>query len=944
MSHYTADQQEAIAELATPLQLIACAGSGKTQVISQRISNALTQPHVTPKSIIAFTFTDKAAAELKDRIHRIVREEHGDLPGLAEMYVGTMHGYALNLLQTFVPEAFKYGVLTDITQRLLIDRQSTRSGLTTCPTTAPSRPTLWRYVDSKLYMQVLSVLQEDDVDFDLVPDGVTESLQSYVQMLADQKYFDYTSMIANAVAYLESDPDDSELSTAEVELLRHIRGDVKYVVVDEYQDVNPLQEKLIAGLVRWGANLCVVGDDDQTIYQWRGSEVSNILTFADRHESVRTIELADNFRSSKGIVRLGRTIAEWIPADERLPKAMEYASHQQWQRGDMLALEFNDPAGEAAWIVDRIAALQGMPFQDGPDSAPRGLSWSDCAVLYRTVKDAEPVVDELRRRGIPYIIKGLARLFDAPEIQALVGMFRFMVGEIDAGELRSLFAAADLLARPELIERGICVLEEGADFGRGERWGVYNIQRLYLTVLEALDIRESTIPGTPARAELVMYQLGKFSQVISDFEAINFASDPERKYQGFVRFLTDDRQAPSYYEESDGDAGYATPDAVTITTVHRAKGMQWPAVFVPCLRKNRFPIRSSGGINLFHVIPIEAVPNGARYRGGRSEETRLFYVAVTRAQKYLYLTWAPIASNQQARARSDFFRDAAASDWMLTADPGLPDVPRLAPTPKVETPAITISFSELKYLLECPYQFKLRFMYGFNPPIHEALGYGKGLHDALAEMHKRALAGDVPSRDETEDLVDRHLLTPYAYPTLRENLRAAAIRALEHYFDAHGDDLTRTEHSEKQIEVVVSPGVTVNGRIDLIKRLETDEVAIVDFKSTEDAQDSDMTRDQLSVYALGYRELTGASADRIQVLNLDERGDPFNVPIDDALLADIRTKIEAVAEDIRAEHFPCGHDHSGDTAFNDLAWLTEGASFEEPVPDFRRSQKGHGRD
>jgi len=84
-------------------------------------------------------------------------------------------------------------------------------------------------------------------------------------------------------------------------------------------------------------------------------------------------------------------------------------------------------------------------------------------------------------------------------------------------------------------------------------------------------------------------------------------------------------------------------------------------------------------------------------------------------------------------------------------------------------------------------------------------------------MHKRALAGDVPSRDETEDLVDRHLLTPYAYPTLRENLRAAAIRALEHYFDAHCDDLTRTEHSEKQIEVVVSPGVTVNGRIDLIK-------------------------------------------------------------------------------------------------------------------------------
>lgn len=925
MPVYTASQLDAIHEHTALLQLIACAGSGKTQVISQRISHTLTQPDVTPKNVIAFTFTEKAAAELKERIHRIVRQEHGELPGLAEMYVGTMHGYALNLLQTFVPDAFKYGVLTDITQRLLIDRQSTRSGLTTCPSTAPSRPTLWRYHDSKLYMQALSVLQEDDVDFGLVPDAVAESLHSYLQMLADRKYFDYTAMIANAVAYLETDPDDPEISTAEQELLRHVRDDIKFVVVDEYQDVNPLQEKLIAGLVRWGANLCVVGDDDQTIYQWRGSEVSNILTFADRHDAVRTIELSDNFRSSKGIVRLGRTIAEWIPASERLPKAMEYASHQQWERGDMLALTFDDPDAEASWVADRVAALQGMPFYDAPDSAPRGLSWSDCAVLYRTVKDAESLVDELRRRGIPYIIKGLARLFDAPEVEALVGMFRFMVGEIDVTELRDLFGSADLLARPELLERGIRVLEEGADFGRGERWGVYNIQRLYLTVLEALDIRESTIPGTPKRAELVMYQLGKFSQVISDFEAINFASDPEQKYRGFVRFLTDQRQAPSYYEESDDDAGFATPDAVTITTVHRAKGMQWPAVFVRCLRNNRFPIRGSGGLNVFHVVPIEAVPNGARYRGGRSEETRLFYVAVTRAQKYLYLSWAPIESNQQARARSDFFRDAAATDWMLTADPGLPEVSRLTPTPKVETPAITISFSELKYLLECPYQFKLRFMYGFNPPIHEALGYGKGLHDALAEMHKRSLAGDVPSRAEAEDLIDRHLLTPYAYPALRENLRAAAVRSLKHYFDAHGDDLTRTEHSEKQIEVVVAPGVTVNGRIDLIKRLETDEVAIVDFKSTEDAQDSDMTRDQLSVYALGYQELTGESADRIQVLNLDERGDPFNVAIDDALLATIRAKVEAVADDIRAESFPCGHDHSSDTAFNDLAWLTEGA-------------------
>jgi DNA helicase-2/ATP-dependent DNA helicase PcrA len=243
MPTYTFAQQAAIDEIAAPLQLIACAGSGKTQVISQRISHILSQPGVTPGNIVAFTFTDKAAAELKERIYSIVEQEHPGIVGLAEMYVGTMHGYCLNLLQTYIPEAFKYGVLTEITQRLLIDRESTKSGLTTCTTTAPSRPTLWRYLDSKLYTQVLSVLQEDQIDWSLIPDEVDASLKSYSALLAQRKYFDYTSMIALAVAYLESDPADPELATAEHELLRHVKEDIQYVVVDEYQDVNPLQEQ-----------------------------------------------------------------------------------------------------------------------------------------------------------------------------------------------------------------------------------------------------------------------------------------------------------------------------------------------------------------------------------------------------------------------------------------------------------------------------------------------------------------------------------------------------------------------------------------------------------------------------------------------------------------------------------------------------------------------------
>lgn len=288
--------------------------------------------------------------------------------------------------------------------------------------------------------------------------------------------------------------------------------------------------------------------------------------------------------------------------------------------------------GEPAWR--RIQAMRGLAFKDTASGEARGLSWSDFAVLFRSVKhDAGELVEELRKRDIPYVIKGLNRLFDSPEIQAIVGIFEFVAGRLDEPALHQRFAHASLLPSCGNWAAAMAVLNEGRDFGRGDRWGVYNIQRVYLEFLEALELREETVPGKPERAELVFYQLGKFSRAISDFEAIYFNTDPEQKYQQFADWLTYPDQAPSYY--ADADAGYAMPDAVVISTVHQAKGMQWPAVFVPCLRSNRFPAKRQGGVGLFHVIPDVAVSSPDRYRGTVEDETRLFYVAVTRAQKYL---------------------------------------------------------------------------------------------------------------------------------------------------------------------------------------------------------------------------------------------------------------------------------------------------------------------
>lgn len=899
MTAYTESQLEAIACVDRPLQIIACAGSGKTQVISQRIARILAEPGVEPRNVTAFTFTEKAAAELKDRVLSIVEIERGNVQGLAEMYIGTMHGYALDLVQRLVPETFKYRVLTDITARMLVDRNSKKSGLTECPTSSGGTPHLRRYVNSALFLQAMSVLREDEVDFELVPVGVLEAFRKYRQLLHEHAYFDYTAMIELAVGLLESDPDEGPTERL---VLDHVRDDIRYVVVDEYQDVNPLQERLIRGLTRFGANLCVVGDDDQTIYQWRGSEVANIVTFTDRYDGVVQVTLADNFRSSKGVVELARSVAELIPDGERLTKRMVAADAQDWARGDLLARTFDSPQEEASWICDRIEAMRGLAFRDAPDSEPRGLAWSDFAVLFRSVaKDADALVDELRRRDIPYVVKGLNRLFDSAEIQAVVGIFRYMVAEIDGDSLAQLWTDASLVPNLGRWSAAMKVLDEGRDFDRGARWGVYNIQRLYLDFLEGLEIREDTLPGDPTRRELVFYQLGKFSQAISHFEEIYFSTTPYDKYTTFAGWLR--HQAPGYYAESDADVGYATPDAVTLSTVHQAKGMQWPAVFVPCLRKNRFPSRRWGGLNLMHVIPSEALRDPDRYRGTVQDETRLFYVAITRAQKYLFVSHSPGAG--QFRARSEFFNHCTGQTWVSTRDHGVAaDAPRLEPRARHETPQISISFSELKYFFECPYEFKLRFLYGFNPPLHEALGYGKGLHDALAEVHKRAIEGDLLDPSVAAELVDRHLHTPYAYPELRESLRRSAVEAVSRYLRDHETDLPQTVHSEKQVQVHVAPGIVVDGRIDLVHRLETDELSIVDFKSTDRAQAEEVTRDQLHVYAVGYQELTGQRADLIEVLNLDLEGKSEREQVEEPLLAGVRERIRDAGDALRSNELP----------------------------------------
>ncbi len=274
----TQSQRKGIEHSGRNLQLIACAGSGKTEVVARRVVHLLAPGRadsLLPRNIIAFTFTDRAAAELKERIVTRTREALGEVPGLAEMFVGTIHAFCLELLKGETAEFLKFDVLNEVCQRLFVDRYSAQSGLTT--STDLSGAPLRRYNDTEHYITALSILREADVEeAHLRGCTIPEGLESYRRLLYGHGYLDYSSILDEAVVILTND-----LSVRE-----RLAQRVKYVIVDEYQDVNPIQEAIVWSLHELGARICVVGDDDQTIYQWRGSDVENILTFAKRYPEV----------------------------------------------------------------------------------------------------------------------------------------------------------------------------------------------------------------------------------------------------------------------------------------------------------------------------------------------------------------------------------------------------------------------------------------------------------------------------------------------------------------------------------------------------------------------------------------------------------------------------------------------------------------------------------
>ncbi|RQV97091.1 ATP-dependent helicase [bacterium] len=912
----TPRQRDAAADSANEVLCLACAGSGKSRTLAYRTARLIAEG-VDPRSIVAFTFTEKAADSLKLRISQALVSVGLAPTILGALYVGTIHSFCQQVLGEMDARYRQFDVLDDNRLHLyLLSRFWPNSGGLDLVSLQGSRPgrrpgqfetlketaTAWKTLNDELLD--LTAVTGQNVD-------LGQCLQRLKSGLDRDEFLDFSMMIRLVVDALRMNDANAQRA---VESLRHL-------MVDEYQDINPAQEALIRELHKRSDTLFVVGDDDQSIYAWRGADVNNILTFQDRYPNCSTHTLARNFRSTIPIVEASDVFAAAELGATRLAKNPE-AENPHGPR-DFRVLWFNTRGDEAAWVAGRIQALLGTEYVEGNTS--RGLTPADFAILMRSTRtneqDGQPRHDaftqELNSRGIDYSLEAGGGLFDRAQVSVLRDTCELLRDQSPTREQsRNLFNNEIRAAFPNASFNAIAgVLTQ---WGRqihgpigGPRRKVYP-QRLLHDLLAAFGVAET------AFHDGIMQDLGVFSRILQDVETVYLSIDTAGRYREVLNFLQ--QLAEDGYDTGTEDV-VRRPDAVTVSTVHKMKGLEFPVVFLVDVEAQRFPgnRRNYNGW-LPDQLLQSAIGRGA-YQSTPEEEARLFYTAVTRAERYLYVTGCANLPGGRRQRQPSRFSQRLLHDEIERVD-GLPEgLTHCQPFPRVDETIVPTSFSDIRYYLRCPWDYRLRKGFGFSPPIIDMFGFGQTVHAAVCKLHE--LFVDRPPTREEAAKVARDVFhlkhvppsnDPQNNPGPYERAKDSAATLAQNYTDSYGTDFSRNRQVEVRFEIPANQ-LVISGAIDLLLK-EDDEgkiidATVVDFKAMEggnapaESEKLDWTELSLQVqlYAKAAKEVLGENA-RTGAVHLLKDNQRQEVPVTDNAVAAAVANVEWAVERILANDFP----------------------------------------
>ena len=824
------------------------------------------------------------------------------------MYIGTIHSFCLRMLKEINPAMRTYEVMDEARQAALILTNyhhfpESNRGIGLNLLRSRTRTGGFWYT-LQAFITTLNILYQQNIKLNNLDADLRGTIERYQKIAYDYPnyFFDYDSIIQRLIEELNDNPDE----------LERMRSRFKYLVVDEYQDVDDQQEKLIRLLSDNGRRIWVtaVGDDDQAIYGWRGARIKNILNFTNIYHKPDKVELSFNFRSTHAIVDVANHAIRQIPPSLRLPKPMEARHYDEETQnfeetmseyGDIQLRVFDNEESEALWIANRIKQLHNSKFRES-DGTERALNYADIAVLLRSVKSSGKVfVDVFEKLNIPFVVKGTGGLFDQKEIQlvqaafCLLGrsplLFRNDLGiqQLDEPEIRDYIRdrirdfkkrAKLPLANEAIFLEWIASKREELDKRNLEKERRRHLarriypQKIFQEMLENLGAAKGNKPWP----QDILFNLGRLSNLITQFEAVHQWITPD-DLDSLNRFLGG--WAANQVDEGRMDET-VTPDVVQILTVHGAKGLEWPVVFLPRVSSANFPssLRNHGPDTLLENSRFDL----SDYITGDDGERRLWYVAITRCQKFLHMS----SPNRQRKRPSIYLKEISHDYVQREGD--IPETEKGVPGQSERLEILQTSVTDLGSYWRCPFEYQLRTLMGFSPGVQEQYGYGQQIHNVLSEMHEYAIKGQPLSEEEVMDLVDSRFHLRYtrdgAVFTPFTDLKEAAKQSLRRYLRQYPINTEYVLDAEKPFEYIDRDcNVLISGTVDLLERIDRTSsgdvhipIAIVDFKTHhwrefEEFEKSKLAAElQLRLYSLAIGEALEYSVKNACVHFLSPKG------------------------------------------------------------------------
>lgn len=840
------------------LQIIACAGSGKTEFVSERIAYQIAKAVAKPDQIVAFTFTKKAAEELKFRVRSKIKEVMGKQPDIGDMYIGTIHAFAFKILQEFIPRYRAYDMLDEVGRLAFLSSIKRDIDFSYLFNALSSRHK-WNYYRHgnkqnwtfRTFIKDIDLFREEGLTDDaILSDSFKTACKIYLDKLEEKRFLDFSSILRIAVDTLEKDTIVRE----------KVQDQYKYFTIDEYQDVNPIQERLIQ-LISNKKNVCVVGDDDQSIYQWRGADVQNIITFKGRYPKAALHHLDTNRRSYDGIVKTGDELIQRNNPG-RLKKSIKDKGLSS-EDGDLYKILFQRQEEEVEWIIRKIQALIGTEYLEG--DSPRKLKYSDFAFLFRSVgNEAAPYIQALQNANIPLIFSGTGGLFDTAEVSSIIHILEYISNwdkeaTYDESFLKDIHndLPHDFTLSANRFAKGIQAIQVATKAQKR-----ISLQAVYAGILSLLGLSEESFHQ--AEDDVLLFNLGRLSQAVSDYENSReyLTFNSIKDFLWFIRM-----HAMNAYDSGNTDAMAGMIDAVQIMTMHGTKGLGFPVVFMPShFKRNRDP---DFGPTLLDTSKFQS----DRFLNYPADERRIYYVAITRAKKYLFVTSADYKVEGKRRASRSVFFGEIPDTYFITSEIADPTSRVACSIEGVsEELRFPTSYSELAYYLSCGYDYKMRFIYGFNPGIVQALGFGKQVHNVINLLHYNfENTRMIPSEADISKMIDDHFYLRYASDSLTARLKISAAKSLSKYVKMWESDFGLSVKTERPFELEFDNAL-IAGSIDMIKRQEGDEsiLEVIDFKTGK--PDNELMHKyelQVQLYTIAAQEALGINTQKALIHFID---------------------------------------------------------------------------